>query len=151
MSSIALAFLFPGEGHDNLLQYSSLGESHGQKSLADYSPWGCEELNRTEATYHQSFFYYGLSRTDFTLQIILPCLYFIVNQFCLFVCCSLKYFTRKVSIVFILFWNIINGSSLLFLLPHCSIKFQHRILPVKVSGKPGIFLLLMPGVFCLDA
>ena len=26
------------------------GESHGQRSLADYSPRGCKELARTEAT-----------------------------------------------------------------------------------------------------
>ena len=24
------------------------GESHGQRSLAGYSPWGCKELERTE-------------------------------------------------------------------------------------------------------
>ena len=24
------------------------GESHGQRSLAGYSPWGCKESNRTE-------------------------------------------------------------------------------------------------------
>ena len=27
-----------------------LGESHGQRSLADYSPWGCKEMDTTEAT-----------------------------------------------------------------------------------------------------
>ena len=27
-------------------------ESHGQRSLAGYSPWGCKELGTTEATYH---------------------------------------------------------------------------------------------------
>jgi len=26
------------------------GESHGQTSLAGYSPWGCTESNTTEAT-----------------------------------------------------------------------------------------------------
>ena len=26
------------------------GESHGQKSLAGYSPWGCKESDMTEAT-----------------------------------------------------------------------------------------------------
>ena len=25
-----------------------LGESHGQRSLVGYSPWGCEELDTTE-------------------------------------------------------------------------------------------------------
>ena len=30
--------------------YSSIlaGESHGQKSLMDYTSWGCKELDRTE-------------------------------------------------------------------------------------------------------
>ena len=28
------------------------GESHGQKSLAGYSPWGCKELEMTEVTEH---------------------------------------------------------------------------------------------------
>ena len=27
-----------------------LGESHGQRSLVSYSPWGCKELDTTEAT-----------------------------------------------------------------------------------------------------
>ena len=26
------------------------GESHGQRILAGYSPWGCKELDMTEAT-----------------------------------------------------------------------------------------------------
>ena len=28
------------------------GESHGQRSLAGYGPWGHKESDRTEATYH---------------------------------------------------------------------------------------------------
>ena len=28
------------------------GEFHGQRSLADYSPWGCKELDRTEPLKH---------------------------------------------------------------------------------------------------
>ena len=30
-----------GEGNGNPLQYSGLENSHGQRSLAGYSPWGC--------------------------------------------------------------------------------------------------------------
>ena len=30
----------PGEGNGNPLQYSCLENPHGQRSLADYSPWG---------------------------------------------------------------------------------------------------------------
>ena len=53
----------PGEGTDNPLQYSCLGNSHGHRSLADYSPWGPKELDSTEQltcahthTYSQSVF-----------------------------------------------------------------------------------------------
>ena len=38
----------PGEGNGNPLQYSSLENSHGQKSLADYSPRGHKESDTTE-------------------------------------------------------------------------------------------------------
>ena len=34
----------PGGGHSNLLLP---GESHGQRSLAGYSPWGCKESDTT--------------------------------------------------------------------------------------------------------
>ena len=42
----------PGGGHGNPLQYSCLGESHGQRSLAGYSPWGHTELDMTNTTEH---------------------------------------------------------------------------------------------------
>ena len=35
-------------GHGNPLQYSYLENSHGQRYLADYSPWGCKESDMTE-------------------------------------------------------------------------------------------------------
>ena len=37
----------PGEGNGNPLQYSSLGNPHGQRSLAGYSPWDHKELDVT--------------------------------------------------------------------------------------------------------
>ena len=41
----------PGGGHGNPLQYSCLpGESHGQRILAGYIPWGHKESDMTEAT-----------------------------------------------------------------------------------------------------
>ena len=40
----------PGEGIGNPIQYSSLENSRGQRSLAGYSPWGHKESDRTEAT-----------------------------------------------------------------------------------------------------
>ena len=38
----------PGGGNGNLLQYSCWGESHGQRNLAGYSPWGCKDSVVTE-------------------------------------------------------------------------------------------------------
>ena len=38
----------PGEGIGYSLQYSCLENSHGQRRLMVYSPWGCKEWNRTE-------------------------------------------------------------------------------------------------------
>ena len=40
-----------GGGHGNPLQYSCVENPHGQRSLVGYSPWGCQELDRTEVTY----------------------------------------------------------------------------------------------------
>ena len=38
----------PGGEHGNPLQCSGLGNPHGQRSLADYIPWGCKESDTTE-------------------------------------------------------------------------------------------------------
>ena len=40
---------FPGEGHGNPFQYSSLENPHGQRSLAGYSLQGRKESDMTEA------------------------------------------------------------------------------------------------------
>ena len=37
-----------GEGNGDPLQYSSLKNPHGQRSLAGYRPWGCKESDMTE-------------------------------------------------------------------------------------------------------
>ena len=37
-----------GEGNGNPLQLFLPGEFHGQRILADYSPWGCNESDTTE-------------------------------------------------------------------------------------------------------
>ena len=39
---------FPGEGNGNPTPVFLPGESHGQRSLADYSLWGCKGLYITE-------------------------------------------------------------------------------------------------------
>ena len=38
----------PGEGIGNPFQYACLGNSHGQRSLVGYIPWGCKESDMTE-------------------------------------------------------------------------------------------------------
>ena len=38
----------PGERHGNALQYSCLENSHGQRSLVGYNPWGHKESDTTE-------------------------------------------------------------------------------------------------------
>ena len=38
----------PGEGNGNPFQYSCLLKSHGQRSLVDYSSWGCKESDMTK-------------------------------------------------------------------------------------------------------
>ena len=38
----------PGGGHSNLLQYSCLENSYGQRSLVGYSPWGRNKSDTTE-------------------------------------------------------------------------------------------------------
>ena len=48
LSSIPGLERSPGGGHGNPLQYSCLGNPHGQRSLVGYSPWGCKELDMTE-------------------------------------------------------------------------------------------------------
>ena len=48
MSSIPGLGRSPGEGNANPLQYSCLEKSHGQRSLAGYSPWGHKESDTTE-------------------------------------------------------------------------------------------------------
>ena len=38
----------PGVGNGNALQYSCLENSHGQRSLVGYNPWGHKESDSTE-------------------------------------------------------------------------------------------------------
>ena len=38
----------PGEGNQLPTPVFLPGESHGQRSLAGYNPWGCHELDMTE-------------------------------------------------------------------------------------------------------
>ena len=38
----------PGQGHGNTLHYSYLENSHGQRSMVGFSPWGCNESDMTQ-------------------------------------------------------------------------------------------------------
>ena len=40
----------PGGRQGNPLQYSCLGNPHGQRGLVGYDPWGCKESDTAEAT-----------------------------------------------------------------------------------------------------
>ena len=51
----------PGGGHGNPLQYACLENSHGQRSLAGYTPLGHKELDMTEMTEHAHMHMYLLS------------------------------------------------------------------------------------------
>ena len=44
----------PGGGNGNPLQYSCLENSHGQRSLVGYSPWGHKESDSTGHTHRHN-------------------------------------------------------------------------------------------------
>ena len=48
LGSICESGRSPGERNGYPLQYSLPGESHGQRNLAGYSPWGHKGLDMTE-------------------------------------------------------------------------------------------------------
>ena len=51
----------PGEAHGNPLQYFCLENSHGQRSLVDYSPWGHKVSDMTEAIDYTCIYNYRLA------------------------------------------------------------------------------------------
>ena len=53
LGSIPRLGLYPGKGNSNLLQYSCLEKSHGQRNLAGYSPWVHKESDMTEGLHIQ--------------------------------------------------------------------------------------------------
>ena len=48
LGSISGLVRSPGGGQGSPVQYSCLENPHGQRSLADYSPWGGKESDMTE-------------------------------------------------------------------------------------------------------
>ena len=54
LSLIPVLGIFPGGGHGNLLQYSCLENPHGQRNLADNSPWGSQRMRHDWVTKHST-------------------------------------------------------------------------------------------------
>ena len=68
-SSIPGSGRSPREGNGSLHQYSCLEKSHGQRSLAGYSPWGLKESYKTKGLNHHVRIF-----TDFSLNYLFDCL-----------------------------------------------------------------------------
>ena len=49
---------FPGEGNDNQLQYSCLGNTMDIRSLAGYSPWGGKKVGHNLVTKQTQYINY---------------------------------------------------------------------------------------------
>ena len=47
----------PGKKNGSPLQYSCLGQSHGQRSLAGYNPWGHKRVGHNLETEQQQIFH----------------------------------------------------------------------------------------------
>ena len=61
----------PGGGHGHPYKNTPVflpRESHGQRSLVGYSPWGHKEVDMTEVTYTQSVTYMWIAFLDFELN-----------------------------------------------------------------------------------
>ena len=72
---------YPGEGNGNPLQYFLPGKSHGQRSLAGYSPWGHKESDMTDHAYTAPC--YTLSTMYKTFKVlVLIFLTYLNNSFC---------------------------------------------------------------------
>ena len=82
LGSIPVLGRFPGGRHGNPLQYSCLEDPHGQRSLADHSPWGCKESDMTEqlsiAQHSTLWKLLLLVQIILSLQIILLTIFFIL-------------------------------------------------------------------------
>ena len=77
----------PGRRHGNPLQCSCLENSHGKRSLAGYSPWGCKESDKVSEqinkahwieTFNCGKIFISLSMEDFWK--FLGNIYFILNS-----------------------------------------------------------------------
>ena len=85
---------YPGGRHDNPLQYSSLENPHGQRSLGSYSPCSCRALDTTEQLSLFTFFF-------FNSQKLYWCLSFMSNLMKVFAHTHItlrKYFSKIISV-----------------------------------------------------
>ena len=94
----------PGEEKGNLLQYSCLGKSHGQRSLAGYRVWGHKESDTTEQQ-TLSHKLHWVSSSSF-LHLFWKILFFFFKMF--FMWTIFKVFTEFGTILFplyvLVFW-----------------------------------------------
>ena len=68
----------PGGGHGNPLQYSCLGNPHGQRNLASHSPWGhkedmTERLSTTLPSYIRDWSIWGYRHLGWEMLESIPC------------------------------------------------------------------------------
>ena len=64
----------PGGGHGNPPQDSYLENPHAQRSLADYSPWGCKDSDLTEHVILTTFNHLTLTATIRSMHYYYPTL-----------------------------------------------------------------------------
>ena len=100
----------PGGGNDNPLQYSCL--ENGQRSLVDYSPWGCKELDTTEwPALSLSLIYEDLSLPLY----FFVCLYFSIFLFLPF--CGLLELCLEFHLVYLCYFRLYLFYSFLVVVP----------------------------------
>ena len=124
---------FPGEGSSNPLQVFFPGESHGQRSLAGYSPWCRKELDRTE----QLTTHAHISNAAGAIELIqLNSFYFVVVQSLSHVC------------LFAIPWTVARQASLPFAITQSLPKLM-SVESVRASNHLILCrpLLLLPSVF----
>ena len=57
----------PGGKHDNRFPVFLPGESHGQRSMVDYTPQGCKELGMTEVSQHTHYYFQPMTTKNLSI------------------------------------------------------------------------------------
>ena len=68
----------PGEGNGNPLYYSCLENPHGQRSLVDYSLWGCKEPDTTERLSTHAYWFLSAIWVANILSLFIGCLFILL-------------------------------------------------------------------------